>query len=267
MYPELLRFGWFSIPAFGVMVALGFLAGSIVAGRYAHKLGWSEDGVPSMTIYAIIGGIAGAKLMYVVVYWNQEPWRDLVFSRFGFVYYGGLIGGILAVGWYAWLTPYPWRQVLDVASLAVPVGQALGRVGCLLNGCCFGAPTSLPWAIRFPKGSQAFYDQIDHGLLDAHAHTSLPVHPTQIYELLAVLVIWGLLEHTVWMRKVFPGQVALTYLGLYALARFAVESLRADPRGAWPLLGISTSQGIALAMFVVSCTLWPIWRSAARQES
>lgn len=167
----------------------------------------------------------------------------------GLTYYGGFIGAALAAYFLLKRDRFSFWKAADMAGFAIPIGLAFGRVGCLLAGCCFGAPSALPWALTFPGRSPASEAQAKAHLLARDALPSLPVHPTQIYEALASLAIAWVCLYVVHPRKRYDGQVFVAFLVLYSVARFAVETLRRDDRGG--ALGLSTSQLIGIAL--VAC--------------
>ena len=182
--------------------------------------------------------------------------RDcLAWARFwngGLTYYGGLLAALAAAAWLLRRDGFPFWRAADMAGFTVPLGLALGRVGCLLEGCCFGAPSHLPWALRFPAGSPA-----------AERFGSLPVHPTQVYESLGALVISGVCLFLVHPRKRYDGQVLVAFLILYAALRAVVEIVRRDDRGG--LFGLSTSQwlGLAFAIFALGVHRARRWHPGA----
>ncbi len=174
----------------------------------------------------------------------------------GLTFYGGFIGATVGAYFLLKRDKFPFWKAADMAGFAIPLGIAFGRVGCLLAGCCYGAVCSLPWAITFPGRTAT------HGAApatEAHAkahliaddwHSSLPMHPTQIYESLASLGIAAIAYYVVHPRKRYDGQVLVAFMTLYAIARFLIELLRRDDRGG--LLGLSTSQLIGVGLLVAS---------------
>ena len=165
----------------------------------------------------------------------------------GLTYYGGFVGASLAAWFLLKRDRFPYWKAADMAGFAVPLGLVFGRIGCLMAGCCFGAPSRLPWSVSFPWRSPASEAQFKTHLLPTAKAWSLPVHPTQVYEAAASLGIAAVCLLWVHPRKRYDGQVFATFLVLYASARFAIEFVRRDDRGG--LLGLSTSQllGIVLA--------------------
>jgi phosphatidylglycerol:prolipoprotein diacylglycerol transferase len=164
----------------------------------------------------------------------------------GLTYYGGFLGASLAAWFLLKRDRFPFWKAADLAAVAVPLGLAFGRMGCLLAGCCFGAECALPWALSFPPRSPASEEQFKAHLLGSASLWSHPVHPTQIYESAASLGIAAFCLFFVQPRKRYDGQVFAAFLALYALARFLLEFLRRDDRGG--LLGLSTSQLIGIAL-------------------
>jgi len=165
----------------------------------------------------------------------------------GLTYYGGFIGASAVAIWQLRRDNFPFWRAADMAGMFVALGLGYGRMGCLLAGCCFGNTCSLPWALRFPPHSPAVDKQFQLGQLHSESVSSLPVHPTQIYESLGCLLLAALLILRLHPRKRYDGQVFLTFVGGYATLRFLLEFLRNDDRGGW--LGLSTSQliGVGLA--------------------
>jgi phosphatidylglycerol:prolipoprotein diacylglycerol transferase len=196
-----------------------------------------REGIPAEKIidvgpWLIVGAILGARTLYVITFWREEfagkpLWEIFAVWRGGLVFYGGLIGASLGYTVYARLGNLPFWRGADVLAPSVALGYVFGRIGCLMNGCCYGRSCDLPWAIRFPPESFAFKHERDQGLLAPGATESLPIHPTQIYE---SLLNFGLYLGLAWLyrRKKFDGQVFATYLVGYALLRSLVEMFRGD---------------------------------------
>jgi phosphatidylglycerol:prolipoprotein diacylglycerol transferase len=164
----------------------------------------------------------------------------------GLTYYGGFLGATAAAVWLLRRDRFPFWKAADMAGFAIPIGLAFGRMGCLLAGCCFGAPTTLPWGMSFPPRSPASEEQAKTHLIQSIRMWSEPVHPTQIYESAASLLVALICMYVVLPRKRYDGQVFAASLVLYAVARFLVEILRRDARGG--AVGLSTSQLIGLGL-------------------
>jgi len=241
-------FGWeLSLPTYGLLLALGFLAALAVAMSQARRAGMASDAVTDLWIVSLLSGVVGAKLLLYLLDWRYylaNPSSILTTLRSAGVWYGGLILAIAAAliiirrkGLDGWLLG-------DVAAPAIAVGQAIGRLGCFAAGCCYGKPCTLPWAVTFT-------DPRAREITGVPLHTAL--HPTQIYHSIAGIVLFLFLIFLA-KRKRFDGQVLLSYLILYALGRGAIEFFRDDARGS--LGGFSTSQILSLAVLVTASILY-----------
>jgi phosphatidylglycerol:prolipoprotein diacylglycerol transferase len=242
--------GPFTLHTYGLLLAVAFLAGLWVASRQAKRAGLDANRVTDMAVWVLIAGLVGAKLMLLVVDWKRYStgtgFELLSLFQSGGVFYGGLLGGIAMAIWYARRYALPGWPTADVLAPGVVIGQAIGRLGCFAAGCCYGKPTSVPWAVTFT---------------DTYAmrHTGTPIdtalHPSQLYESLACFLIFAFL---LWLapRKRFQGQVVLAYAVLYSVARFGLEFFRGDPdRGM--ILGLSTSQAVAVVLVLAAAFLFP----------
>jgi phosphatidylglycerol:prolipoprotein diacylglycerol transferase len=258
MYPELFRIGDFYIGTFGLLVALGFLAGIQYGARAARRIPIPPERVYDLALVIMIAALVGSRLAYILVEWKwflRDPW-SLVFSRQGYVFYGGFIAALLAgIGYCRW-KELPVARVADAMAPGVALGHAFGRIGCYLNGCCYGNPCSFDsFLLRYPKildseghiaGHAVYLEQLREGMIGVQASHALPVHPTQLYEATGLVILFVVLHWMLKRSRWAPGVIMLTYAVAYALLRFIIEFFRGDPRG-WIINGrISTSQGIAL---------------------
>lgn len=184
------------------------------------------------------------------------------FWRGGLTYYGGFIVASIYAWWFLRRERFPFLKAADAAGFAVPLGLFFGRLGCFLGGCCFGSEHHGWLGVQFPPGSAASEAQFRAGQLAHEMMASLPVHPTQLYEAFACLAVSAFGLFVVTPRKRFDGQVFLTFVLLYAVARFGVEVLRADDRGGMWLL--STSQLLSLAAAAAAAALWVVLARRAR---
>jgi phosphatidylglycerol:prolipoprotein diacylglycerol transferase len=246
------------ITGYGIMMMVAFLMAGWVMQRELARRGLKEDYAADVVVAAVIGGIVGGKIWYAALY---HDWGTLL-SRGGLVWYGGFLGGVLAVILNGARRRVPLRFTMELVAPALAVGYALGRVGCFLVQDDYGIPTSLPWGLRFPQGTppstvqnliRDFGVKVPPGLQPTDV---LAVHPTQLYEvalmLLAFWLIWRLRRH-----QHAAGWLFGLYLLLGGTERFLVEFLRAkDDR----LLGPFTlAQGVSLAIALVGAVMLARW--------
>jgi phosphatidylglycerol:prolipoprotein diacylglycerol transferase len=260
MIQELFRVGPLAVSPFGVMLVLAFAAGylQLAWGLKRLKVGDEED-ASSIVFAGGVGGIVGAKVYYSVLYGD---WR-LLFERSGLVWYGGFLLGAAAVVWVVRRRRLPAWATLDAATPGLALGYAVGRIGCFLVGDDYGAPTDLPWGVRYPNGlppTTAYYLRREFGIdLPASVPDDqlLAVHPTQVYETLLGVAIWAVGWRM--LRRGAPrGRTALVMFGLLAVERFAVEFLRAkDDRFLGPLTLAQAISVLILALVVL------VWRRRA----
>jgi phosphatidylglycerol:prolipoprotein diacylglycerol transferase len=235
MYPTLLRIGTFEITSFGALVAIGALVGLWIFGRELARSGLPEE-ASNAAVAGVLGGLAGAKLLWTVEHLGEEPFLSLVLSRGGMSWFGGLLGGVAAGLFVMWRQRLPVLRVLAAATPALAVGHAIGRIGCFLVGDDYGRPSDLPWAVAFPRGLPP---------------TDVPVHPTQLYEAAALVVLAVALFR--WRRDRLSDSVVLgRYLVLAGAIRFAIEFVRVNVRVLGPF---SLAHLVAAALIVVGIAM------------
>ena len=218
MYPVLVRIGGVEITSFGVMVAIGALIGLWL---FRRELGYSGLAASALdaALAGIAGGLAGAKLLWVFEHRYEGPILDLVLSRGGMSWFGGFAGGLIAGLVVIERKKLPKVPVLAAATPALAAGHAIGRIGCFLVGDDYGRPTDLPWGVAFPQGLPP---------------VDVPVHPTQLYEAVALMPLMWLLMS--WRRQLrAPHFVLGGYLFLAGSIRFAIEFIRVNERVLGPL--------------------------------
>jgi len=225
MYPLLFELGPVSIYSYGVLLATAYIVGLQLALRRANRAGLSGQRVMDLGILVIISALVGAKLLLFLLdidRFTSNPAELMVLLKSGGVFYGGLLLAVPVAWWYIRKHDLPLWTTCDLFAPGIALGHAIGRMGCLLAGCCYGRPTDLPWGITFTSTLAA-----------ANVGTPLEIalHPTQIYEAAAELVVLGLLLAGERRWRPFPGRTFWTYLVLYPLARIVVELYRGDPRG------------------------------------
>jgi len=241
MYPVLFRVGSLEITSFGVMVALGALLGILLLRREAHRSNLDVGRVTDAALVGVLGGLAGAKLLYVLEHW-AEPLSDTLLSRGGMSWFGGMTGGIVAGLVAVWWQGLPLMRVLSAAAPSLAVGQAVGRIGCLLVGDDYGRPTGLPWGMAFPEGLPPTTDR---------------VHPTQIYEAVVLFALTALLVR--FRAKGLPDRaVFASYLIGAGASRFLIELVRVNVP---VLFGLTTAQLFSIAVVAVG-----IWLVAMGRE-
>jgi phosphatidylglycerol---prolipoprotein diacylglyceryl transferase len=258
MYPELFRIYGFPINTYGVFLALAFLGAILIAVRLAARDGLPREKIYDLCLWMLLSALIGSK---VLMFFTEPEYRDhplqllsLDFLRSGGVFYGGLIGAILAGYFLMRRYQLPWWKTADACAPGIALGNFLGRQGCFAAGCCWGKPTSLPWGVKFTE--------LGHEITGVPTDTYL--HPTQLYESFAMLLVFFFL---VWLHKHrrFSGQVILAYALLYSVIRFSIEFLRDDPRGdlfgLTTLTHLSTSQLISLVVGTGALVLFIVrWR-------
>ena len=262
MYPKLFtipafdlfgrHLGPFSLHMYGVLLVAALLAALWLAGRLAKQHGLDPQKVQDLGIASIIAGLVGAKLLLVVVDFDQyraSPRALLDVLQSGGVFYGGLIGALPVAWWYIRKHALPVFSTLDVMAPAVALGQCIGRLACFAAGCCFGAPSTLPWSV-------IFHSEDAHALVGVPL--GVPLHPSQLYESLGTfLLLFGLLA--LLKKRSFKGQVFLAYLIVYAVLRFTLEFFRGDvARGTVFGGALSTSQFIAIVVVFLALAALPV---------
>lgn len=245
MHPILFHIPWVNQPVYtyGVAFASAILIGVFLSSRRIEKEGGNVDHYLMAMIFAIAGILVMSKVMHIVVTWSEyaENPKLLWNCRRGHVFYGGYIGAILFPFIYVKLVHEKYLPFLDAAATYMPLGLAWHRaLGCFNAGCCHGRPTDHPWGVTFPEDS--FADQMYHGMA---------VHPTQLYEAAAALIMFGILLYWRNRRQKISGEIITLQIGLYAVARFIIEFYRGDTvRGFfWKL---STSQWVSVGMLTIA---------------
>lgn len=258
MLPHLIEIGRFSLPTYGVMVALGVMAGLWVASVNSKRQGVNPDKAWNLGILAIFSAILGAKVLLIINDWSwysAHPGDILSLSMLqaGGVFYGGLIAAIIVSVWYIRRNDLPVLRTCDAFAPGIALGHAFGRIGCFGAGCCYGRHSDLPWSVTFTNPLAQHYSGTPLGI---------PLHPTQLYEVIIELINFGVL---MWLlrRKTFEGQVIGAYLFLYGVARFFLEFLRGD-EGRGTVGAMSGTQLISIAMVIAGGVLWVMRRQPTR---
>lgn len=262
IYPFIIHLGPLEVTGYGLMLMVAFLMGGWLIARQLRENQLREDYAADIVAAAVIGGIIGAKLWYVAL--TRDP--GALFSRGGLVWYGGFIGGALAVILNGWRLGVPLRWTMQLAAPALAAAYALGRVGCFLVNDDYGRPTDLPWGVKFPQGlppstagnlHQLFGVPVPQGIDPA---TVMAVHPTQLYEVAAMLIAFAILW-SLRKRGLPVGWLFGLYLVFAGVERFLVEIVRAkDDRFLGPF---TIAQLTSVILVAIGLVLISIWRNRA----
>jgi phosphatidylglycerol:prolipoprotein diacylglycerol transferase len=236
MHPIIFSWGHLHIYSYGLMVALGIIAAMFFIEKDAVKHGIAKDKIIDLMFWSIVWGIIGARVFYILLY--PETFADDPLSVFkiyegGLVFHGGLIFGTIAAFVNLKKKNLPVLRTLDILTVYMPLAHAFGRIGCFLNGCCYGKPYQGPWAVKFSEYSPA-------------------VHPTQLYSAFLLLLIFVFLKSCS-SKKSFSGRISALYLILYGLMRFSIEFLRDNPVIAFNL---SAYQFISTGLVIAGVILY-----------
>ncbi|MCD4782373.1 MAG: prolipoprotein diacylglyceryl transferase [Candidatus Eremiobacteraeota bacterium] len=234
MHPILFKIGSVKIYSYGVMMVLGYFFVLGFAHYNARKIDMDENDAVDLSILTFISGILGSRIIYILLNLKQyHSFTDLLeFQKGGLSWHGGLLGGILAIFIYCKIKKYNPFKALDLLMTPTILALGIGRIGCFLNGCCYGKPTSVPWAMTF----------------SSHRHP-IPVHPTQLYEMILDFALFFFLLYW-WKKRKFNGENSLIMLALYSVIRFLVEFFRYNSPNQM-IVGISLAQWVSVALFVV----------------
>jgi phosphatidylglycerol:prolipoprotein diacylglycerol transferase len=247
MYPVLFSIGPLTIHTYGFCIAIGFVVALCYVSRTAQKQHLNSDIIIDLCFYALVSGMIGGRLMYVILEWDvfENNWIEIFrIWNGGLVFYGGFIAALIFSWRYMKIKQLPALKTLDILAPAVALAHAFGRIGCFFAGCCYGSQCNLPWAVTFT-----------HPL--TLARPDIPLHPTQLYSsamnflIFTILVIYS-------KKEPKPGSIAIGYLLLYGFGRICVECFRGDDRGAVFFNILSPAQAIGLFMIIFAFILYMI---------
>ena len=243
MYPVIFQFGSFQLRSYGVMAAVGFLLAAWILNANSSRRGISRDDASSLLLTAMVSGIVGARLFFVIhrrALFAGNFWEVFRIDRGGLVFYGGFLLAIAALYVHCRIRKLDFIRVLDLFTPAIAIGHACGRIGCFLNGCCYGLPTTVPWGVVYPPNS-----------FPLQQYGAVPLHPTQLYE-----AAWNFAACALFLQLLrrTPRGVAMScYLVLYGVFRFFNEFWRGDnPK---ILLNCTPAQLIGLVLIPVGIAL------------
>jgi phosphatidylglycerol:prolipoprotein diacylglycerol transferase len=247
MHPFIFKLGALKLSSYGLMLGIAFLTGMTFAKKRAAREGLDPNKIESLSVWLIIAGVVGARILYTFVEHADEYWRNpfqfFAFHKGGLSFYGGFFLAVGTAVWFCKKHRMAFWQVADIFAPMIALGLAIAKIGCFLAGCCHGKVCDLPWAITFTH-------------IESLAEPrGVPLHPAQIYESLATLAIF--LGLTAFRRfKKFDGEIFLLFLIIYGVTRSALEMLRGSPGH---LMGLTTAQFLSIPM-VGAAVLWWILR-------
>ena len=218
MRPVLFEIGGLGLPSYGFMLVVSFLVAFFLVRRIARRFNISPVIIENLAFYLMLGVIIGGRLLYVIFHWSQYDNDLLGIIRLwegGMMFYGGFIGAVIASVLYLRKEKIPIMLLGDLISPSIALGEFFTRIGCFLNGCCFGKPSNLPWAIKFPYDCVAGRSPVGH----------LHLHPTQLYTSLFSLLLFLFLQRTL-VKKHYNGQIFALYLIMSGAFRFGIDFIR-----------------------------------------
>lgn len=238
MYPVLFKINNIEIRAFYVCYVLGFSTATIIFFILVRKAQIVIKYKILLTIIIFVSFIIGAKLLPIIIK------GKITFSLSGFTFYGGLIFTFINTFIFSKLTKTSYLKLLDILAIVIPVAHGITRIGCLLGGCCFGKPTNLPWGIKYPENSFAYFK-----------YNGAHLHPVPVYSMLGNFIIFAILLslYNLYNKKNFDGKIILFYLIIYSFIRFFIEFFRGDY--AHYYLGLTISQLISIVIFFIGIIL------------
>ncbi len=276
MHPSIFSFGPIAVRSYGLMLAIAFMTGIMFAARRASKAGENPDHIYNMSVWLVLSALFGARLYYVVTHYNEfrvhqditgitrilKEFRNMfwpigvdgVVGINGLVLYGGFIGATLTAAFYMYKYRLSIPKYMDIMAPSLGIGIFFTRIGCFLNGCCYGEPTESMFGMMFPPDSAA-----------GHHYHGLHIHPSQLYQSLMGLAIFGTLLYLERHKK-FDGFLAVLFFMLYAVARFIADFFRyyeAD----LTFFGLSHNQLLSIVIFLVAGGLLIFFSARAQQHN
>lgn len=250
MFPDLISIGPVTIHTYGFFVALGFAVGIVTAIKVGKLLGVPSQQVMDMAFVMIVWAIVGSRLFYVLInfsYYKAKPLDIVKLWQGGLVFSGGLVATAAAMLWYLRRHRLSFWSTGDLWAPSLALGQAIGRIGCFMAGCCYGRPTGSGWGVMFTDPKSL-------------APLNVPLYPTQVFEAFSGVVIFLVLVYLLGKRK-FEGQVFVWYLILHSTARLLVERFRGDERGLISGTEMTSTQLLATLILVGAVTALLVLRS------
>jgi len=259
MFPDLIDLGFLHLKTYGACMAVGFL----LCWTLIEKLSGRKD-LSNLLLSLMVSGVVGSRIAYVIEHWEVEfaahPESIVRVDQGGLMFYGGLILALIVFGVWCFVKKERPLALADLLAVVMPLGHACGRIGCFFYGCCYGKLSDSAFAVSFPRHSPAWFEQFHAGLIDTAAQKALPVLPTQLFEALALLALFGILLFT---YRRYRRNTAGVYLIGYAVIRFGLEYMRGDPRAAVGPFSISQTISIVMALLGSAC----LWMGSKDQAS
>lgn len=237
MLPVLFHIGPVSVYTYGFCVAAGVLLAVFLMRGQSTAQGWTPDEVMDVVLYFTLASFVGARIFYVVQHWDfyaENPAEIIMFWEGGVVFYGGVIAGLFFLWGYSRHKKWPALKLFDFFAPYIALAHGFGRIGCFLNGCCYGSKFFSPWSVRYP-------------------FLPFPVHPVQLYEAAANFAAFFVL-YGIYSRKKYHGETSLAYFLIYGTIRFLLETFRGDNAPFWA--GLTLPQVVSLAVMTGSAAIY-----------
>lgn len=251
MFPSIKIFG-LNFYMYGLMISIGIISAVLLLMKRSKRAGYNDDHIFDMSIIAIICGVIGAKLFFIITdipELSKDPSSIIKDFGNGFVFYGAIFGGIAAAYVYSRHRKWDFLEIFDLAIPSVPLAQAFGRIGCFMAGCCYGKETESFFYVKFTNSN--------------YAPNGVHLIPTQLVSSLGNFVIFGILLLLDRKQNKRNGQLSAAYLIIYSIARFIIEYFRGDPRGT--VFNIfSTAQFTCIFVFIAGIILY--WKAPQKTE-
>lgn len=270
MHKILLELGPITIHSFGFCLALGILSAFTLMVWLGKKHGYTSDFLSNFVLVLMLSAFIGARFAYVCEHWTsqfkQDPINVFKIAQGGIMFYGGLLGGWLGGTIYLLVAKRSIIDILDLTVTVLPLGHAWGRVGCFLNGCCYGRRTDCVIGVCYPKKSTVWYDQYYDNLIKATDNVSLPVLPSQLIEAAFNLAICIVLVILYRRKNRIPGMQMGLYAIMYSAVRFFTETLRSDERMQVGIFSISQAISIGIMIFGIGMIIYSLMRNKRVKE-
>ena len=245
MHPIAFKIGTVTIYWYGIMAAIGFVSALLMLSLNRKHADMTNDQISDIALYGMLGGILGARTFYVIQFWEQFKYNLIEIVRIdhgGLVFYGGLICSTIVIMGFCLIKKIRILNVLDIFAPALCIGHAFGRIGCFINGCCFGKPSDFFLAVKYPEGS-----------VPCKAYPEMSLHPVQLYEAFSNVILAVIFYFLI--KKLKPGQTASIYLVTYGILRFCLELFRGDHKNF--IFGIFTpAQFIGILIVIMGICLY-----------